>query len=437
MNQYAPARPVALLEREHEVERVRAALRAAGQRAGAALVIEGAAGVGKSRLLEEARARASDLGLRVLAARATELEQGFPFGVVRQLFERPLLEADAGERDRWLAGAAALAADVLTGAATSASGAAPPGPSAGDPGYAWQHGLYWLASNLAADSPLALVIDDLQWCDALSARTLAFIVRRLEGQPLAVILATRPLDPTLTPEAAALAADPGAELLRPSALTEAAVSALIAARHVRRTRRTVRPRVPRRDGRQPVLRRRAARGTGGSWCRSHRGRGGRRRRDRATRRRQRGTAPSGATGAGSRRARPRAQRARRRRARGRRGESGRTRRRRPGAGDGGAGIRWRRGTRRHGPLHPPHPARGDLRRPVTRRTGATAPRGGGDSARARSALRPDRGAGHAHRAGGRPGGCGAAAGCRPRRARPRRRSRRGRAALPRPRGASR
>ena len=229
MDQSTVARPAALLEREHEVERVRAALRAAGQRAGKALVIEGAAGMGKSRLLEEARARAPDLGLRVLAARATELEQGFPFGVVRQLFERPLLEADAGERDRWLAGAAALAADLLAGAPTAAVAAAP-GPSAGDPGYAWQHGLYWLASNLATDSPLALVIDDLQWCDAPSARALAFIARRLEGQPLALILATRPLDPALTPDAAALVADPAAELLRPSALTEAAVSALVAAR---------------------------------------------------------------------------------------------------------------------------------------------------------------------------------------------------------------
>jgi DNA-binding CsgD family transcriptional regulator len=230
MNQSALARAAALLEREHEVERVRAALRAAGQRAGGALVIEGAEGMGKSRLLEEARARASDLGLRVLSARGTELERGFPFGVVRQLFERPLLEADAGERDRWLAGAAALAADVLTGAATSASGAPPPGPAAGDPGYAWQHGLYWLTSNLAADSPLVLVVDDLQWCDAPSARALAFIARRLEGQPLALIVATRPLDPALTPERAALVGDPAAELLRPSPLTQAAVGALVAAR---------------------------------------------------------------------------------------------------------------------------------------------------------------------------------------------------------------
>src|SRR5438046_2857468 len=102
MDQSTIAPPAALLEREREIERVRTALRAAGQRAGTALVIEGAAGMGKSRLLEGARARASDLGYRVLAARATEFEQGLPFGVVRQLFERPLLEADADQRDRWL-----------------------------------------------------------------------------------------------------------------------------------------------------------------------------------------------------------------------------------------------------------------------------------------------------------------------------------------------
>ena len=227
MDRSALAWPAALLEREHEVERLRAALEGVGQLAGGALVIEGAAGMGKSRLLEEARARASDLGLRVLHARATELERGFPFGVVRQLFERPLLEADTGERERWLAGAASLAADVLAEAPTTASGVPAPGPSAGDAGYAWQHGLYWLASNVSADTPLALVVDDLQWCDAPSAGALAFIARRLEGQPLTLILATRPLDPAVTPEAAALVADPAVELLRPSALTEAAIGALV------------------------------------------------------------------------------------------------------------------------------------------------------------------------------------------------------------------
>ena len=46
MDQSALARSAALLEREDEVERLRTALRAASQRAGAALVIEGEAGMG-------------------------------------------------------------------------------------------------------------------------------------------------------------------------------------------------------------------------------------------------------------------------------------------------------------------------------------------------------------------------------------------------------
>jgi DNA-binding CsgD family transcriptional regulator len=75
-----------------------------------------------------------------------------------------------------------------------------------------------------------LVVDDLQWCDAQSARALAFIARRLDGLPLAILLATRPLDPALTREAATLAAGPAVELLRLSPLTEAAVADLVHAR---------------------------------------------------------------------------------------------------------------------------------------------------------------------------------------------------------------
>src|SRR5690242_698509 len=230
MNQSVLAGPDTLLERELEVERVRGALRAAGRREGVVVVIEGPAGIGKSRLLEIAQSRASDLGFRVLSARATELEQGFPFGVVRQLFERVITEAETAEREQWLSGAAALAAALLIGAPIVAPPAPSPGPGSDDPTYAWQHGLYWLASNLSADSPLVLAVDDLQWCDASSARALAFIARRLAGQPIALILATRPLDPIATPEAATLAGDPAADLLRPAPLSDAAVAQLIAER---------------------------------------------------------------------------------------------------------------------------------------------------------------------------------------------------------------
>ena len=46
-------------------ERVQAVLQGVGQRVGAVLAIEGVAGMGKSRLLEEARAKASRLGVRM------------------------------------------------------------------------------------------------------------------------------------------------------------------------------------------------------------------------------------------------------------------------------------------------------------------------------------------------------------------------------------
>src|SRR5437588_77257 len=146
MGSTATAEPAALLEREREVERVHSMLRAVGRRSGRVLVIEAAAGLGKSRLLEEARAAAPELGVRVLAALASDLEQGYPFGVMRQLFERPLLEAESGERQRWLTGAAALAEDLVTAPPISPGGLAD-GSISGD-SYAWQHGLYWLAANL-------------------------------------------------------------------------------------------------------------------------------------------------------------------------------------------------------------------------------------------------------------------------------------------------
>ena len=282
------------------------------------------------------------------------------------------------------------------------------------------------------------MIDDLQWCDAPSARALAFIARRLEGQPLALILATRPLDPALTPEAATLAGDPGAELLRPSPLTEAAVGALVAARLSERARRSVRPRVHRGDGRQPIPRRRAAGRGGGSRPRAHRGRGGRGRRDRPARRRERRAAPPGAAAAGGRRARPCVQRARRRRAAWATLD----------AWPDSPRPNWRRRWRRSSPPGSWNPgARSASPIPILRTAiyGDLSPaererlhqRRSNDPARARGACRPGRGARHAHRAGRRPRGRGTAARRRPRRAGSGRRSRRGRATRPRPRRASR
>lgn len=75
--------------------------------------------------------------LEVLRARASELERDFPFGVVRQLLEPVLAGADRNERERLLAGAAALAERVLGGFTEGGKDA----PDA----FAVLHGLYWFA----------------------------------------------------------------------------------------------------------------------------------------------------------------------------------------------------------------------------------------------------------------------------------------------------
>ena len=100
-----------LLEREGELEALDRAIAAAAAGHAGLVLIEGPAGIGKSRLLAEARRRAAASELLVLSARGGELERDFPFGVVRQLFEPHLV--DDAVRARVLTGAAASGAAVF------------------------------------------------------------------------------------------------------------------------------------------------------------------------------------------------------------------------------------------------------------------------------------------------------------------------------------
>jgi len=208
----------ALLERGEELAAVDAAIAGARTNAGRFVVIEGPAGIGKTSVLAEGRARAAGSGLTVLQARGSELEAAFSFGVVRQLFETAVAQAVPEERSRLLDGAAAQAARLF------ASGG---GEGGGDEDwYALLHGLYWLTVNLSEPRPLALVIDDVQWSDAPSLRWLAYLARRLEGLPVAVLATLRPLEeehPSLTE----LLVDPATAVIRPNALSAPSVADLV------------------------------------------------------------------------------------------------------------------------------------------------------------------------------------------------------------------
>jgi AAA ATPase domain len=213
-----------LLEREAQVAAFEALAEAARGGAGRFVVVEGSAGIGKTRLLAEARATAGSAGMRVLAARGGEFEGEFAYGIVRQLFE-PLLASAASElRAELLSGPAALAEPLLGASQPAASHEAPTAEGA----FAILHGLYWLGANVAFQRPTLLAIDDLHWADTPSLRWLLYLTRRLEGVPLLVVAAMRPpegegRDPALVAE---LVADPGVVAIRPEPLGLASIDVL-------------------------------------------------------------------------------------------------------------------------------------------------------------------------------------------------------------------
>ncbi|WP_064741967.1 BTAD domain-containing putative transcriptional regulator [Hamadaea tsunoensis] len=212
-----------LFDRELELAEIRACLGDALSGQARLLLVEGRAGIGKTRLLIEARRLAAERGLSSLAARGSQIEKEYGFGAVRQLFE-PLL-ADPGRRDGLLLGSALSAAAVFD-VAGMGGGAEPQQRT--DNLLATLHGLYRLTANLCADGPLVLSIDDLQWCDSGSLRFLAYLVRRLEGLPILIVATLRTGEPH-DDEAllAELMHDPSTVRVQPSALTEHGVAGLV------------------------------------------------------------------------------------------------------------------------------------------------------------------------------------------------------------------
>ncbi len=208
-----------LVDREPELTVLRACLDdALSGRAGLAL-INGPAGIGKSRLLQEVRRLASEAGATVLTSRGSQLEKAFGFGAVRQLFD-PVL-AEEGTRASLLTGSAESA-----GAVFDAVGGESHQRNEGLFGVL--HGLYWLTVNLAATAPLVLTVDDLQWCDTGSLRYLSYLLRRVEGIPVLVVATLRTGehhdDEELLTE---LATDPGTTPVVPGPLSRGGVADLV------------------------------------------------------------------------------------------------------------------------------------------------------------------------------------------------------------------
>jgi DNA-binding CsgD family transcriptional regulator len=154
---------------------------AAGPRA---LVIDGAAGIGKSTLWMAAVAAARDRGFAVLASRPAETERLLANVVLGDLFigvGPDELAALAAPR-RHAFESALLMRDISLPVDSRALGVA----------------IATLLTGIANDRTVLLAIDDDQWMDPSSAATLSFALRRLESGRLSLLLSRRTPGPAAT-----------------------------------------------------------------------------------------------------------------------------------------------------------------------------------------------------------------------------------------------
>jgi len=172
-------------------------------RRAALLVLEGGAGIGKTRLLDELLSRFRLDGISVAAARAVEADRVDRWSGTLALARGGLLEAP---------GVAAAPSAALAAFADALPEWAQRFRGVGSLAVASPFGRA-LAEILRAaleEQPIAIAMDDAQWLDPDSALSLGSLLRDLAATPLIVILAIAPYPPR--PELDELRVQIGSEL---------------------------------------------------------------------------------------------------------------------------------------------------------------------------------------------------------------------------------
>ena len=142
------------------------------------VLVEGEAGIGKSRLVDDFLRTVVADGATVLRGRGYDATTAVPFAPIvdalRSGLDAPGLAATAPE---WLTEVGRLLPDLRQ----RFPGLAEPEPTA-DPADAWRlfEGVAQVVASLAAERPLVISVDDLQWCDEDSCKLIQFLARRLE-----------------------------------------------------------------------------------------------------------------------------------------------------------------------------------------------------------------------------------------------------------------
>ncbi len=197
---------VSFVGRRSELDALKERLRGATLGLAPSTIIEGEAGIGKTRLLNEVLSRAGELGVTVLRASGHELERNRPFGM---MIDALGIDPSSTDHERAavagvLWGDPALAADVasaLTGRSSMQ--------------YRALEAVLALVESCAAAAPLVLVMEDLHWADPSTLLTLHTLRSRQPRVPVTVLATRRrsPSNDVLEQVVAGLESDGGSRIV--------------------------------------------------------------------------------------------------------------------------------------------------------------------------------------------------------------------------------
>ncbi len=162
-----------LFERERVLETLQTVVAAARAGSGRTGLVSGPPGIGKTRILAALTSEAAAAGVLCLRATGHTLERDYGLGVVRQLFS----QLPSGVMDAAM-GSGGLGVDS-------------PAEARPDALFATLQALFGALAGVAAERPLVLLVDDVQWVDEPSLRFLHYLARRVDSAGIALVLATR------------------------------------------------------------------------------------------------------------------------------------------------------------------------------------------------------------------------------------------------------
>jgi DNA-binding NarL/FixJ family response regulator len=178
-----------LVGRQREMDLLEGTIERLGHGPGAVIHVFGQAGIGKSRLLMEARELSARAGHLILGGRATEFERDYPFAPFVDALDAHL---EAGREE--------LAEELgeerlreLAGVFPSLGGAngGPPVVNLAERFRAYD-AVRVLLERLSARRPLVIALDDLQWADSASIELLSHLLRRPPRGAVLILIAYRP-----------------------------------------------------------------------------------------------------------------------------------------------------------------------------------------------------------------------------------------------------